>query len=582
MRRSPFVVSLFLVFLFGSSLGSQVVAGSSRKSLAETNDLAQCDLSYAEELIAEYEKKASESIVGTSPALDVSILLLPGLFVLSVVVPPKDSKRVFSRERLIWLILVVLVALGGFLAGKVFEEISTRNAYPEGVPATTFYEVVSYGASYWAVRFDGRLVYGGSSNAGGINGTNAVAVINSALNNLTIGRTRQEKVSLRGRFECKDSLSIRIPSNTILDLSEAEVVDARLPDDGGKGSDQIIENADLKGNTRITIIGGLIDGQRGNYSSVNTGEGDGIRLVNCTDSVVQQTHVKSASRSGLMTISCQYSSFVDVVAEDCGGFGQIEQTGDRDCVWVRCIAKDSSASGSGFNWCTLAERLSFFGCEAINNSLGEGFSSSNTIEGRIRFYECEAEFNGQHGFKLHYGETLYNCVARDNGQLSALDYDGFTTDGSISPSTEGVVVMGGASYDDQVTKTQRYGLNLNNANSLAIGVDCTGNGDESYDIVWFAGVVARNAVSMCKGRMQYQGYFSPQPSLPLSGIPKLNAYGVLCMVFVSGGNVSDVSINGQSIGLTSGSFLVNPHDNITIVYVEAPSWKWFAYGNMNL
>jgi hypothetical protein len=226
--------------------------------------------------------------------------------------------------------------------------------------------------------------------------------------------------------------------------------------------------------------------------------------------------------------------------------------------------------------------LSFISCEAINNSAGEGFGSSNTIEGRIGFFECKAEFNGKNGYYLHYGETLYYCVARDNSQSSALVYDGITTDGTLGSSNEGVMIMGGASYDDQTNKTQRYGMSLINARSIAIGVDCRGNGDANYDIIWNIGITAKNSISMCKGRMRYQGYFSPQPSLPSSGVAYINVYCVQCMVFVSGGNVSDIAINGQATGLTSGSFLLDPQDSIALIYTSEPTWKWFAYGNMDL
>lgn len=482
----------------------------------------------------------------------------------------------------ITLLALILSFTAGFFIGKTIEQASIPEIGAESIPATTYYEVESNGTLYWATRYDGQIAYGGTANAGGTSGTDAVAVINSALNNLTSERTRQLKVSLRGKFDCGDSLSIKIPSYTILDLSEAEIIDARTPQDSDKGSEQIIENTNPSGNTQITIISGNINGQRGNYSSQTTGEGDAIRLVNCTHSTVLQTHIKNAARSGLMTISCQYCLFIDVTAKNCGGFGQIEQTGDNDCLWLRCISKDSNISGSGFNWCSYAKRLSFTSCEAINNSAGEGFSSSNTIEGRINFYECKAEFNGKNGFCLHYGETLHNCIARNNSQSSPLSYDGMTTDGSIGWSEEGVVIMGGAAYDDQTNKTQRFGLNLNNAKSMAIGVDCKGNGHPNYDITWFIGIEAQNIVSMCKGRIQYQGYFTPQPSIPLSGMPRTNTYGLQCMIYISGGNVTEVAINGQKTGLTDGSFLLDPSDNITIIYTSDPTWRWFAYGNMDL
>lgn len=64
----------------------------------------------------------------------------------------------------------------------------------------------------------GKIDYGGSGNAGGIDGTDASAVIQAALNNLTSGRTWQEKVLLKGDIDLNNTGEIELVSNSIIEV----------------------------------------------------------------------------------------------------------------------------------------------------------------------------------------------------------------------------------------------------------------------------------------------------------------------------------------------------------------------------
>jgi hypothetical protein len=66
------------------------------------------------------------------------------------------------------------------------------------------------------------------------------------------------------------------------------------------------------------------------------------------------------------------------------------------------------------------------------------------------------------------------------------------------------------------------------------------------------------------------------PTVPASGTPLQNTYHVEMRVFVSGGTVTAVGINGTPTGLISGSFLLEPGDFIVVVYSVAPTWTWFG------
>lgn len=77
-----------------------------------------------------------------------------------------------------------------------------------------------------------------------------------------------------------------------------------------------------------------------------------------------------------------------------------------------------------------------------------------------------------------------------------------------------------------------------------------------------------------------QGYnpvgYTTAPTLPASGASFTNPYCYAVRVFVSGGSVTGILINGQSIGITSGCILLEPGEAITIVYSTTPTWNWFG------
>jgi len=66
------------------------------------------------------------------------------------------------------------------------------------------------------------------------------------------------------------------------------------------------------------------------------------------------------------------------------------------------------------------------------------------------------------------------------------------------------------------------------------------------------------------------------PSIPASGTPAMNTQPFKVQVFVNGGTVSNIAINGANTGMNSGTFLLMPTDTITLFYSSSPSWAWFG------
>lgn len=80
------------------------------------------------------------------------------------------------------------------------------------------------------------------------------------------------------------------------------------------------------------------------------------------------------------------------------------------------------------------------------------------------------------------------------------------------------------------------------------------------------------------GVSTYTGFatVASSPSVPASTTAQVNTFGAPMMVYVSGGTVSAIAVDGTSTGLTSGAFIVRPMGTITLTYSSAPSWLWQA------
>lgn len=71
------------------------------------------------------------------------------------------------------------------------------------------------------------------------------------------------------------------------------------------------------------------------------------------------------------------------------------------------------------------------------------------------------------------------------------------------------------------------------------------------------------------------GHIGSPPSVPGTGVEQANPYDRPVNVYVNGGTVSNISIEGSSTGATSGVFMLLPSQHIHINYTGAPTWSWF-------
>ena len=82
--------------------------------------------------------------------------------------------------------------------------------------------------------------------------------------------------------------------------------------------------------------------------------------------------------------------------------------------------------------------------------------------------------------------------------------------------------------------------------------------------------------------MSNLGYFATgaalgPPAIPASTVALVNPYLQDCIVYIAGGTVTVIAINGVTTGLLSGTFLVEATQKIAITYSVVPTgWVWIA------
>lgn len=64
------------------------------------------------------------------------------------------------------------------------------------------------------------------------------------------------------------------------------------------------------------------------------------------------------------------------------------------------------------------------------------------------------------------------------------------------------------------------------------------------------------------------------PSVPLSTVAQSNPNPFTAKVVITGGTMTNVSVNGATVGTGAGTYLVPAFGTITMTYSVAPTWAW--------
>lgn len=64
------------------------------------------------------------------------------------------------------------------------------------------------------------------------------------------------------------------------------------------------------------------------------------------------------------------------------------------------------------------------------------------------------------------------------------------------------------------------------------------------------------------------------PAVPASGTAVVNKTGQFVSVVITGGTMTNVSVNGATVGAGAGDYQLPPAGSITMTYSVAPTWAW--------
>ncbi len=262
---------------------------------------------------------------------------------------------------------------------------------------------------------------------------------------------------------------------------------------------------------------------------------------------------------------------------------------------------------------------------------GGGGTSGQTIyvganNGTVKLTECVINGGQGEGIKIVGSScTLTNCLIGNFASQAAVDLgngddnrvigcDVFSSERGVVMAGYGQQVIGGGinncnqmgilEYSDhvaiigvhfhsnsQVANGAHPHIDLANANTVGVVIEGNNFGpldggvvnkvNYGFQVAAGCQVLGQsNALAPGTATVGMTNYTGVQvaPAVGASGAAVANPTGVPCQVFVIGGAVTAVAINGVAMG-NPPSFPVGSSDTVTLTYSAAPTWEWVAAHN---
>jgi hypothetical protein len=122
-------------------------------------------------------------------------------------------------------------------------------------------------------------------------------------------------------------------------------------------------------------------------------------------------------------------------------------------------------------------------------------------------------------------------------------------------------------------KQINYDPTRTNTGELTFKVDAQANG---YGLEWGEQMTpgVRTDTTATNGASYDAAGGATAPAVPASGTPATNPARIPATVVISGGTVSNVAVNGTSVGTGDGTYTVPGGATIAVTYSVAPTWTW--------
>ena len=254
---------------------------------------------------------------------------------------------------------------------------------------------------------------------------------------------------------------------------------------------------------------------------------------------------------------------------------------NKNVVISNCIAHHNDGVGFAvWGVQNFEDTISFINCIAHHNNqlnfpavAGSGFVIKKSKNVIISGCQSHDNGNGTGGATGIFIQNAYNVIIKGNiirneGIGSAAGYGIMITYGN------NISIEGNTIFDDQTPITLHKYIQIGNG---ADGVDIVNN--VLYGISANTGISGAGNARLIKDN--YRG-FNPigfgydTPEMPTSGTTITNPSPYVMLVYIWGGSVSEIMIEGHPIGNPGGMVILNPTESIKFTYSALPHWSWSA------
>lgn len=364
-----------------------------------------------------------------------------------------------------------------------------------------------------------------------------------------------------------------VGAKTRLLLDEGAVV--KLIDDatGAASNNALLMNYDISagGDTGIVVEGGLWDGN-----------------------AAEQTIVCS----GLIEMRARGSRYVGVKVKNCRGTAtsggnekfQFSTSLGADTIYEACQAYgDAGSTSSGFS-ANSATNVRYTDCRAFGMTVANGFTHNSCRN--VAHVSCESYLNALYGFNAEASAdvTYVACTAGGNAATAATGTP-FTTGQSLGNGGDGFTVN--ATTNCQLIGcTSRRNLSGVNWTATSTGKVVAGSFSDNTALGMGMSTASPN-VRITGGPIMTGNGTGPiaipgsdptvvvgyvgaaNPAVPATTVALTNPFPFDATVYVVGGTVTVIAVNGESLGIIAGMVRVPVGQSITLTYSVAPTWKWF-------
>lgn len=254
-----------------------------------------------------------------------------------------------------------------------------------------------------------------------------------------------------------------------------------------------------------------------------------------------------------------------------------------------CKTHHNTADGENSNGISIqSDEVRVISCESYSN-FNAGIYSTNS---KTTVIGCHSHHN-MLGYDIYAGSakrtdfvTIGNTFKYNSSKgHSAYWADNIISSGNIiSDNTDHGVEFDSCQHviftENEVYFNSQYGVNVRSSvptfkcnDMLITSNDLSRNGSGAVRLE-----AGNDRYIHAKGNVGQSpiGYIGSPPAMPATGVQLVNPYGYDIRLFITGGTVSAIKINGNTVGITSGMVYLAATEAISIDYSAAPTWRWFG------